>query len=384
MRSAAGPPVSLSAHSARGLEFGHAKPMHINLNVGTDSIPSHHPKESTYSTLGSTSATSFAAYNSPEIAPASYPYASFRRPSSPTPSLLKSRVSDTGSIFREEVWPPPEAPTFVDPIEANSSQVDLSGIVDEVMGPGALGVRSSSYSHADKKSRASRSGSMSKIHERGWTADSTMTSSSAGGWSVVNDYSARRTTADSHYSDPFKNPSSDHSRSPSSSSSSPTSPSPIPSPTFSSSVSPVLTHIPTNPQSTFTTEPTPRNSLKTLPPGALKPYVPNDPVFSPSPPFVPSPQPHIPSPPSASHHSSNSYSHISDTPMNLNISTPSRTRVQPKVSSPLARALSGDAKVWLGKRQVDHERSYSAGNAGDTSTRKVANEEVNEKAGKGG
>ncbi|KAF9481074.1 hypothetical protein BDN70DRAFT_931191 [Pholiota conissans] len=51
---------------------------------------------------------------------------------SPAPSLLKSRVSETGSIFREEIWPPPG---FVDPISKRSSQVDLSKIVDDVMGP---------------------------------------------------------------------------------------------------------------------------------------------------------------------------------------------------------------------------------------------------------
>lgn len=54
------------------------------------------------------------------------------RPDSPSPSLLRSRISETGSIFREEVWPPPG---FVDPIEMTSSQVDLSHIVDDVMGP---------------------------------------------------------------------------------------------------------------------------------------------------------------------------------------------------------------------------------------------------------
>ncbi|KJA26665.1 hypothetical protein HYPSUDRAFT_198919 [Hypholoma sublateritium FD-334 SS-4] len=56
---------------------------------------------------------------------------SFARSNSPTPSLLKSRITDTGSIFREEVWPPPG---FVDPISKNNSQVDLSKIVDDVMG----------------------------------------------------------------------------------------------------------------------------------------------------------------------------------------------------------------------------------------------------------
>lgn len=65
---------------------------------------------------------------------------SFARSNSPTPSLLKSRITDTGSIFREEVWPPPG---FVDPIAKNNSQVDLSQIVDDVMG-------ASSSRHADR------------------------------------------------------------------------------------------------------------------------------------------------------------------------------------------------------------------------------------------
>ena len=46
-------------------------------------------------------------------------------------NLMKSRTSETGSIFREEVWPPPG---FIDPISNKNSQVDLSGIVNNVMG----------------------------------------------------------------------------------------------------------------------------------------------------------------------------------------------------------------------------------------------------------
>jgi hypothetical protein len=52
--------------------------------------------------------------------------------SSASLNLMKSRTSETGSIFREEIWPPPG---FIDPILKQNSQVDLSGIVDDVMGP---------------------------------------------------------------------------------------------------------------------------------------------------------------------------------------------------------------------------------------------------------
>jgi hypothetical protein len=55
------------------------------------------------------------------------------RPASPSLSMLRTRVSESGSIFREEVWPPP-SPT-IDPIQMRSSQVDLSRIVEDVMGP---------------------------------------------------------------------------------------------------------------------------------------------------------------------------------------------------------------------------------------------------------
>ncbi|TFK37254.1 hypothetical protein BDQ12DRAFT_713624 [Crucibulum laeve] len=56
------------------------------------------------------------------------------------PPLFRARASDSGSIFREEVWPPPgEESKFVDPfidgVKA-SSQVDLGRVVDDVMGPG--------------------------------------------------------------------------------------------------------------------------------------------------------------------------------------------------------------------------------------------------------
>lgn len=56
-----------------------------------------------------------------------------RQPSLPT--LLPPRGSETGSIFREEVWPPPSTGSRLqDPLLA-ASNVDLTSIVDAVMGP---------------------------------------------------------------------------------------------------------------------------------------------------------------------------------------------------------------------------------------------------------
>ncbi|KAH6873983.1 hypothetical protein BKA70DRAFT_1449829 [Coprinopsis sp. MPI-PUGE-AT-0042] len=57
-----------------------------------------------------------------------------QRVMSPAPTMIRSRASDTGSIFRENVWPPPQS-EMVDPIQHNSSQVNLGTIVDDVMGP---------------------------------------------------------------------------------------------------------------------------------------------------------------------------------------------------------------------------------------------------------
>lgn len=49
--------------------------------------------------------------------------------------LMRARGSETGSMFREGVWPPP-GEALVDPILGSSSEVDLNGIVESVMGPG--------------------------------------------------------------------------------------------------------------------------------------------------------------------------------------------------------------------------------------------------------
>ncbi|KAH8091830.1 hypothetical protein BXZ70DRAFT_471694 [Cristinia sonorae] len=53
-----------------------------------------------------------------------------------SPHIMGLRASESGSIFREAVWPPPgEASRFVDPMLQGSSQVNLTKIVDDVMGP---------------------------------------------------------------------------------------------------------------------------------------------------------------------------------------------------------------------------------------------------------
>jgi hypothetical protein len=54
--------------------------------------------------------------------------------------LMHARGSETGSMFHEGVWPPlEEGAILVDPILRSSSQVDLTGTVDSVMGPGREG-----------------------------------------------------------------------------------------------------------------------------------------------------------------------------------------------------------------------------------------------------
>ncbi|KAI0712664.1 hypothetical protein C8Q76DRAFT_735474 [Earliella scabrosa] len=60
-------------------------------------------------------------------------------PGAAAPHLLGMR-SETGSIFRESVWPPPGQPSvLVDPIVNASNSVDLSRIIDDVMGPSTAG-----------------------------------------------------------------------------------------------------------------------------------------------------------------------------------------------------------------------------------------------------
>ncbi|KAI1794774.1 hypothetical protein LXA43DRAFT_86311, partial [Ganoderma leucocontextum] len=58
-------------------------------------------------------------------------------PARASPPLLLGMRSESGSIFREAVWPPPgETSNLIDPLRVATS-VDLSRIVDDVMGPTA-------------------------------------------------------------------------------------------------------------------------------------------------------------------------------------------------------------------------------------------------------
>ena len=58
-------------------------------------------------------------------------------PSSYSPArLLRARASESGSIFQEEVWPPP-ASQLIDPLTSASQSVDLARVVTDVMGPQA-------------------------------------------------------------------------------------------------------------------------------------------------------------------------------------------------------------------------------------------------------
>ncbi|KAL4070077.1 hypothetical protein V8B97DRAFT_524873 [Scleroderma yunnanense] len=53
------------------------------------------------------------------------------------PTLYQARRSEAGSLFHEEVWPPPsERSRLIDPL-LHSQEIDLSTIVDNVMGPSA-------------------------------------------------------------------------------------------------------------------------------------------------------------------------------------------------------------------------------------------------------
>jgi hypothetical protein len=57
-------------------------------------------------------------------------------PLSPPPRLLRPRASESGSIFQENIWPPPSAASqLMDPLTHAAQSVDLGRIIDDVMGP---------------------------------------------------------------------------------------------------------------------------------------------------------------------------------------------------------------------------------------------------------
>ncbi|CAA7263922.1 unnamed protein product [Cyclocybe aegerita] len=216
------------------------------------------------------------------------------RTGSPAPGLLKSRTSESGSIFREEVWPPPG---FVDPISQNSSQVDLSRIVDDVMGPAT-----SEHGHrivSASGSNTSYLGMPSSPHGRGHT-DASTTSTISSQFSTNSSVALRLSSAT--YTDPFRS-----------------------SPSF--------------------------YSYSALPPGASPPIPPGSSVLA----TTSKPSPTIPTPSARAPPSSSGgtvYPPMvppagSSQSTSLQPSPPKAS--QPLKSSPLARALTEDARIWLGR-----------------------------------
>lgn len=213
---------------------------------------------------------------------------------SPSPSHLRSRASESGSIFREEVWPPPQD-EIVDPIRKGSSQVDLSTIVDHVMGP------SQSSGHGRRATESSLNSTRSLIdrHHRA-SLDSNAFASS------------------SQWADPFQS-----------------------YPVYSTSNDPISA------RTSRSISPLP--PLNTTPkPSAQSPSY----IFPLSDPFSSSSVAHI-----TALGKSHTASASSTTPRPTSVSTPTRSSSptasvhrlssQPKTSSPLARALTQDAKLWL-------------------------------------
>jgi hypothetical protein len=84
-----------------------------------------------------------------------------------SPRLLRARASDTGSIFHEGgIWPPPgDGSKLVDPILA-SSDINLSNIVDDVMGSSAGRQNIASGSNVVLRPRGG-SGDTVTIHSEG-------------------------------------------------------------------------------------------------------------------------------------------------------------------------------------------------------------------------
>ncbi|KIM37768.1 hypothetical protein M413DRAFT_448282 [Hebeloma cylindrosporum] len=231
--------------------------------------------------------------------------ASMPRPTSPTPSLLKSRTAETGSIFREELSSPPG---FIDPISNRSSQVDLSRIVDEVMGPSDSHSSSILGSGHDQGIGSHSSSSYSGHHEREFTDATTMSGHS------------RFSSASANSSYPLLAPRNVR----------------PPIPPISQYIDP------------FDGAPGILSASNTslLPPGASPPMTPG----TPSPQIPPTSHYPMHSTSSRLSPSTSSYRSISPSP-EQNVFPPVRAKpdTQPKKSSPLARALTGDAKIWLGR-----------------------------------
>lgn len=234
------------------------------------------------------------------------PSTSMPRSSSPTPSLIKSRISETGSIFREEIWPPPG---FIDPISNRSNQVDLSRIVDEVMGPSESNSPSTSRSGRHEQGMGSHSSSSySGLHEREFTDATSMSGHS------------HFSSASANSSSPLLAPRNARP--------------PIPP------ISQYLDLFGGAPGISSASNPSP------LPPGASPPTTPG----APSPKIPPSSHYPVHSASSRLSYSTSSYPGMSHPPeQNVFPQVRSRPTTQPKNSSPLARVLPEDAKIWLGR-----------------------------------
>jgi len=116
--------------------------------------------------------------NAPTPLPSSFPRTespvnNFPRSNSAdhTPRLLRPRASDTGSIFHEGgIWPPPsDSSRLVDPILAGS-HINLSNIIDDVMGNTVGQQNNASGSNTAIRSRSGRrtaSGETMTIYSEG-------------------------------------------------------------------------------------------------------------------------------------------------------------------------------------------------------------------------
>ncbi|EIN14746.1 hypothetical protein PUNSTDRAFT_140964 [Punctularia strigosozonata HHB-11173 SS5] len=100
----------------------------------------HTPSESTASFRGPAmripDSPPYASYADPFRA--SLPHTPNLADTNPSyePRLFRPRASESGSIFRESVWPPPaDSSRLVDPLLEGPSQVRFSGIIEDVMGP---------------------------------------------------------------------------------------------------------------------------------------------------------------------------------------------------------------------------------------------------------
>jgi len=145
-------------------------------------FPSSEPKPRTMLLAGEDLDDDYPYSRQTSNAPTPLP-SSFRRVESPvnslpysgsvdhSPRLLRPRASDTGSIFHEGgLWPPPSGGSkLVDPILAGS-HINLSNIVDDVMGSSAGQQNNASGSNAVIRPRGgdrTTNGDASTIHSEG-------------------------------------------------------------------------------------------------------------------------------------------------------------------------------------------------------------------------